>query len=78
MTQFRATSIYIQQRTRRRLSWIIKAIESPMSPDEMGDAFINEVIERLYPQVIETEKDVNTAYQEAEERLQKALNGNKD
>jgi hypothetical protein len=74
----RADSIYIQSKTKRRLRWIIKAIESPMSPDEMGDAFINEVIERLYPQVIETEKDVNTAYQEAEERLQKALNGNKD
>jgi hypothetical protein len=73
----RADSIYVQSKTKRRLRWIIKAIESPMSPDEMGDAFINEVIERLYPQVIETEKDVNTAYQEAEERLQKALNGNK-
>ena len=75
MTTFRGAEIYVQGRTKQRLRWLAKALAPtiPGAPaltaDQLADQFLNELIEERFPAI----KEVETAYNEAEKRLQEAL-----
>jgi CRISPR/Cas system-associated endoribonuclease Cas2 len=61
---YRSDELYINGKTKRRLRWVANAVwKGQITPDELADKLLNEVIEERWAQI----KDAEQALAQAEQ-----------
>lgn len=64
---YRGAELYVQPKTKKRLRMIARALGEPgdngnaITADQLGDQYLNELIESRYPQIKDLEQEQEAA-----------------